>query len=131
MNQSGKAVSYILQKRDEEFIVIVDDVNLPLGKMRLRAKGSDGGHLGLRSIIDTLNSSYFPRLRIGVGCPVGDIPAYVLSTFRRGEKRILMAVIEEGIKGVEMLVKRDFTKAQNYINAIDLTVKSEARNPKP
>ncbi len=131
MNQSGRAVSHILQERDEEFMVVVDDINLPLGKIRLRSKGSDGGHLGLRSIIDSLKSSYFPRLRIGVGCTAGDVSTYVLDNFRREEKRILMSVIDEGIKGVMILVRENFGKAQSYINAIDLTVKSEARNPKP
>ncbi|MCK4453338.1 aminoacyl-tRNA hydrolase [candidate division WOR-3 bacterium] len=131
MNQSGFAVSMILQERHEDFMVVVDDVNLPLGKIRLKSRGSDGGHLGLRSIIDARGNSNFPRLRIGIGCPINDVADYVLSPFKQREKKILMSVIEKGIKGIEVLVKDNFTKAQNYINAIDLMVKSEARNPKP
>lgn len=131
MNQSGNAVSEILQEIDGDFLVVVDDVNLPVGKIRLKSRGSDGGHLGLRSIIDSRGNSNFPRLRIGIGCPINDVADYVLSPFKRREKKILMLVIEKGIKGIEVLVKDNFTKAQNYINAIDLMAKSEARNPKP
>ncbi len=121
MNQSGIAVSKILQEMDGGFLVVVDDVNLPLGQMRLRSRGSDGGHLGLRSIIGSLNSSDFARLRIGIGRADEDVALHVLSTFKRSEKKILYAVITEAIKGVELLVKDNFTGAQNYINSVDLT----------
>ncbi|GAJ24578.1 unnamed protein product, partial [marine sediment metagenome] len=111
MNQSGNAVSEILQEMDGDFLVVVDDVNLPLGKIRLKSRGSDGGHLGLRSIIDSRGNSNFPRLRIGIGCPINDVANYVLSPFKRREKKILMSVIDKGIKGIEVLLKDSFTKA--------------------
>ncbi len=121
MNQSGLVVSRILKDLDDEFLVVVDDVNLPLGKIRLRRRGSDGGHLGLRSIIDELNTMNFLRLRIGIGQPHGDYASYVLHAFRRDEKKILRTAIREAIKGVEILVRDNFLKAQNYINSVDLT----------
>ncbi len=121
MNQSGLAVSRILQDRGDEFLVVVDDVNLPLGKIRLRRRGSDGGHLGLRSIIDELDTANFWRLRIGIGQPLGDYARYVLRAFRRDEKKILNAVLRKAIKGVEILVRDNFVKAQNYINSVDVT----------
>jgi len=130
MNQSGIVVAQVLQEIAQDFLIVLDDVNLPLGKIRMRSRGSDGGHLGLRSIINTLNSSNFPRLRIGIGCS-NDVTSYVLSSFKPKEKKILKSVIEQGIGGIEIMLKQSFAKAQNYINAIDLTVKFEARNPKP
>jgi PTH1 family peptidyl-tRNA hydrolase len=130
MNQSGIAISSILQEFNEDFMIVIDDVNIPLGKIRLKGKGSDGGHLGLRSVAKSLGSSNFPRLRIGIGRANEDIVNYVLSTFRRDEKRILKMVMCEGIKGIKIVMKNDFNKAQNYINSIDLTIKLEARNPK-
>ena len=121
MNLSGIAVSKILHGHDEDFLVVVDDVNLPLGRTRLRSKGSDGGHLGLRSIVSELNTEDFWRLRIGIGLPHEDYACYVLNSFRRDEKRTLHDVIKEAIKGVKLLIRGDFTSAQNYINSVDLT----------
>lgn len=120
MNLSGIAVSKILQERTEVFLVVVDDVNLPLGRARLRSRGSDGGHLGLRSIIDELSTENFWRLRIGIGQPHGDYARYVLNSFKRDEKKILHAVIEEAIKGVVLFLRNNFTNAQNYINSINI-----------
>jgi PTH1 family peptidyl-tRNA hydrolase len=130
MNQSGIAIAGILQNLDRDFIIVLDDFNLPLGIIRLRRKGSDGGHLGLRSIITTLGRSDFPRLRIGIGCPDNDVMTYVLTPFKRHEKSLLNTVIKEGVRGIEIMLRQGFVKAQNYINAIDLTIKSEARNSK-
>lgn len=120
MNLSGIAVSNILRKCTENFLVVVDDVNLPLGRTRLRSKGSDGGHLGLRSIIDELRTENFWRLRIGIGQPHEDYARYVLDSFDRDEKKTLHAVIKEVIKGVELLVRDGFTSSQNYINKITI-----------
>jgi len=125
MNDSGIAVAAILEKRDEDFLVVVDDIALPLGRIRLRAKGSDGGHLGLRSIINILGYSDFPRLRIGVGYndETLDVASYVLSPFSRSEKKLLRSVMKQGIKGLKMIFTDGFLKAQNYINSVDLTEK--------
>ncbi len=127
MNQSGFAVRHYLDKHPDAFMVIADDINLPLGRMRLRARGSDGGHLGLRSIIEAVATDDFPRLRIGIGQPRVDAAEYVLDRFNLKESRILKKVIEQGIKGIEILVTDGMNKAQNYINGIELTGKSEAR----
>lgn len=120
MNRSGTVVAEILKKQSEEFLVVLDDINLPLGKLRLRKKGSDGGHLGLRSIIESLNTSDFPRLRIGIGKRDIDAVDYVLSPFKPKEKRLLKRIIEQGIKGIEILVKKGFEPAQNFVNSINL-----------
>lgn len=120
MNNSGGAVAYVLGKKPDDFLIILDDINLPLGKLRLRKSGSDGGHLGLRSIVNTLDSSTFPRLRIGVGRSGGDVARHVLSPFTRAERKLLRCVIDEGIKGMETMFRDGFAKAQNFINSVNL-----------
>jgi PTH1 family peptidyl-tRNA hydrolase len=125
MNQCGSTLYNILGEEKSKFMVVVDDINLPLGKIRLRSKGSDGGHLGLRSIIDTLQTDNFPRLRIGIGQPQTDAADYVLSRFNAAERRILIKVMSEGVKGIRMLVSEGFMKAQNYINSIHIELDSD------
>ena len=124
MNESGIAIAAILGSEDRDILIILDDINLPLGKMRLRPKGSDGGHLGLRSIIDALGTDDFPRLRIGIGQSSMDAAAYVLGRFSAAEKKVLKSVIDHGIKGIRMLVCDGFEKAQNYINSIKIELDS-------
>jgi len=128
MNQSGLAIAEILQERDNDFLVILDDLNLPLGKIRLKGSGSDGGHLGLRSIINSLNSSTFPRLRIGIGPPNQDAVSYVLSPFESTEKKILRSVIEKAIEGIEILLKQGLVRAQNFMNSIKIELDSNGQN---
>jgi PTH1 family peptidyl-tRNA hydrolase len=118
MNDSGVAVRYISKKLKDEILVIVDDINLPLGKMRMRKRGSDGGHLGLCSIIEQLETQNFFRLRIGIGRPQMDAASYVLSRFEKKERKILNLSIEQAIEGIEILVKDGFERAQNFINSI-------------
>jgi peptidyl-tRNA hydrolase, PTH1 family len=94
MNRSGKAVRYWLNKLDipaENSLVLVDDVALPLGKVRIRNKGGDGGHNGLSDIIDILQTNQFPRLRIGVGndYPKGFQVDHVLGTWTDEEMKVL------------------------------------------
>lgn len=120
MNQSGVIVARAVREYDKEFLVVVDDINLPLGRIRLRYKGSDGGHKGLRSIIDAIGHTNFPRLRLGVGRPDEDIVSYVLTPFTKAERVLLYQVINQGIRGIEILVKEDFMTAQNYINGVVL-----------
>jgi PTH1 family peptidyl-tRNA hydrolase len=121
MNLTGQPVGRILEMIDEEFIVVLDDLNLPLGSIRLRAKGSDGGHLGLRSIIEHLSKSDFPRLRIGIGPVQGNAADYVLAPFSRSEKKILLAVIDKGIEGIEIMMRNGLVKAQNLINSTNFS----------
>ncbi|HET6245939.1 MAG: aminoacyl-tRNA hydrolase [Bacteroidetes bacterium] len=94
MNLSGKAVNYYLQKEKigiENLLVITDDISLPLGKLRLRGKGSDGGHNGLKSIIEVSGTTEFARLRFGVGCdfPKGRQVDFVLGKWNQEELKTL------------------------------------------
>ncbi len=126
MNRSGIVVSHILKKYPDEFIIILDDINIPLGRMRFRAKGSDGGHLGLRSIIEALNTEDFPRLRIGIANEDSierkiDSADFVLSPFDRDEIKVIKLVIDKAIEGIEIFVSQGFERAQNFINATNFT----------
>jgi len=90
MNVSGQAVVKWRSKfqGDVRFLVVMDDMDLPLGKIRLRFEGSDGGHRGLRSIIERLGDKNIPRLKLGVGRPQEDSVDHVLSKFKPDEKLI-------------------------------------------
>lgn len=99
MNLSGKAVNFWMQKEKvpiERVLVITDDISIPLGKLRLRAKGSHGGHNGLRDIALVLNTEAYPRLRFGVGnnFSKGQQVAYVLGKFEDQNKQYLETKIK-------------------------------------
>lgn len=99
MNRSGEPVSRLLGRREADagdLLVLVDDVNLPLGSLRLRTGGSSGGHRGLESIGAALGTSEFARLRMGVGpCPEGvDLRRFVLSPFAPGEREAVDRMVE-------------------------------------
>jgi len=99
MNLSGKAVEEIFREeinKVEDFIVICDDINLELGKIRIRRRGSSGGQKGLESIVQALGEDDFARLRVGIATEKhkGDITDYVLSPFKRKHLRHLRHVIE-------------------------------------
>lgn len=99
MNLSGKAVNYWMQELKvtvDNILVLVDDVALPLGKLRLRGKGSNGGHNGLKDIEAVLGSSKYPRLRFGIGddYPKGGQIDYVLGEFTEGELETLKEPIQ-------------------------------------
>ena len=103
MNLSGKAVNYWLQAEKisvEHLLVITDDIALPLGTLRLKPRGSDGGHNGLKSIQETLNTSEYPRLRFGVGSDFskGRQSEYVLGHWTAEEEKRLVPRIELAVE---------------------------------
>ncbi len=105
MNLSGKAVRYWMQKEKipiERVIIIVDDLNLPFGKIRLRNKGSDGGHNGLKSINQVVGQNNYPRIRIGVGNDFhkGKQVDYVLGEWSDEENDALPKIIERTTKAI-------------------------------
>jgi PTH1 family peptidyl-tRNA hydrolase len=130
MNNCGELIHKIVTAEKMDFLVVLDDINLPLGRMRIRSKGSDGGHRGLRSIIDSVGHEEFPRLRIGIGRPSNDAADYVLERFSTGEKLVLRKVMKEGVRGIEMLLVEGFEKAQNYINSIKIELDSNSSSKK-
>lgn len=121
MNVSGAAVrSWMTRRRTEpeELLVVVDDFALPLGQLRLRRRGSDGGHNGLKSIILETGTTDFPRLRLGVGpCPAGVDPAdFVLGRLRAEEQPAAEDMIERAVRCVEALVADDFDRVMSAFN---------------
>jgi PTH1 family peptidyl-tRNA hydrolase len=104
MNRSGLSVRAVLEHyacSRESLMVICDDLNLPPGRLRIRRKGSSGGHNGLESIVASLGSTEFPRLRIGVGSPHrGEASEYVLSPFLKGEKDVIDKALETACEAV-------------------------------
>jgi len=105
MNLSGKAVRYWMQKEKipiERVIVVVDDLNLPFGKIRLRNKGSDGGHNGLKSINQVIGQNSYPRIRIGVGNDFhkGKQVDYVLGKWSDEENDALPKIIERTVNAI-------------------------------
>jgi PTH1 family peptidyl-tRNA hydrolase len=124
MNLSGRAA---VELRSEfgaepgELVVAVDDIALPLGQLRLRVQGSDGGHNGLRSVISELGTADFPRLRMGVGpVPPAVEPAdFVLSPFSGDERETVDAMIGKAVQCVESVVRSGFDRAMGVFNAPD------------
>jgi peptidyl-tRNA hydrolase, PTH1 family len=111
MNNSGQAIRRIMCKHQniEDILVIADDIYLPFGEIRIREKGGDGGHNGLKSIIDVLNSQEFKRMRIGIQEPEKQkLRDYVLSEFSSEETRELEKLLDEVTKLVDLFLCRDY-----------------------
>jgi len=121
MNLSGEAVSSLLHFYDlplERLLVVVDEIDLPLGTLRLRPDGGSAGHNGLRSIIEQLGTEVFPRLRLGVGRPSGVKAAagYVLRDFRGEELEIMTLTLDKAADAVECFVREGLVTAMNRFN---------------
>ena len=120
MNLSGLAVRQVLARQRtplEEMLVVVDDFDLPLGKLRMREHGSAGTHNGLRSIIGELGSQKFARLRVGIGAPGRGAKDHVLSRFTDSERRVLDEVLDAAADAVEDWARDGSTRAANKWNA--------------
>lgn len=121
MNLSGEAVGEVVKKEKvnlEDILVIYDDINLKLGLMRLRKKGSSGGHKGLESVIECLGTTEFPRLKIGISKnrEISDVVNFVLSPFDSAEKPLLKDIIKQASECVVTWVKLGPDKAMTRFN---------------
>jgi PTH1 family peptidyl-tRNA hydrolase len=122
MNLSGPAVAGLLQNLElgvEDLIVLVDDINLPLGTLRIRKKGSAGGHNGLKSVIGSLGTDSFTRVRMGAGSgqPVGeDLVSYVLSPFAEKDRETVAEMVEQAVQAVRVILREGVEKAMNLFN---------------
>ena len=119
MNASGIAVEYLVQRfgtRPPQLLVIIDDLDLPLGTLRLRASGGSGGHNGLSSIMEELGSQDFSRLRVGIGRPPGGAIGHVLGTFAADEEKLLAEVLDRVAQVVETWVEEGVNAAMNRFN---------------
>lgn len=121
MNLSGESVRPAmdwLKCGTEELLIIYDDLDLPPGRIRLRMKGSAGGHKGVQSIIDHLGTREFNRIRIGIGRPDGpvSVPDYVLSPFTGEEEEKMADAVDRSCSAVEMWLDKPFPEVMNVYN---------------
>lgn len=120
VNRSGDCAAMICREYSvapESLLVVVDDVYLPLGKIRMRRKGSSGNHKGLTSIMEKLNTSDFPRLRIGIGKDSdGDLADYVLSDFSLEEETLVAEVVEISRHAVVTWIREGIDTVMNQYN---------------
>lgn len=132
MNLSGLAVAELLHQKNgssERLIVIYDDLDLPLGALRIRPRGGHGGHNGVKSIIENLDTNAFIRIRIGIGHPRNrneqdtnerrggeDVVDYVLQAFQQDEIEPLQKVLHQAVEAIELIVAGQIEKAMNLYN---------------
>ncbi|HEU0251835.1 MAG TPA: aminoacyl-tRNA hydrolase [Pyrinomonadaceae bacterium] len=123
MNLSGHAVSCLLAKLKvddpvKQLVVISDDLALPLGKIRIRERGTAGGHNGLKSIIAAIGTTEFVRLRIGIqpDHPISDSKGFVLDNFARSERALVIETIEQSAKAIRTIIRDGALKAMAEFN---------------
>lgn len=121
MNLSGKAVKYWMDKEKiglENMLVIVDELALPLEKIRIRPGGSDAGHNGLKSIAETLGTTEYPKLRFGIGnnFPKGHQSDFVLGKWRKEEEPLVKLKIDGAVEAIEIFGTQGITTAMNQLN---------------
>lgn len=142
MNNSGSAVKKALDYykiKSEFLLVLADDKDTPFGELRLKKEGSSGGHNGLKSIIESLGTADFPRLKIGIGSEGVSLTEHVLGVFTQEEQKFLPCLIEEAASVVELYLKEGIEKAMNTVNVRGRQVwnnkidgeKDEKREKKP
>ena len=136
MNQSGVAVRKVLARERaplSDMLVVVDDFALPLGRMRLRERGSAGSHNGLRSIIGELGNQDYARLRVGIGEPSRNARDHVLSRFRFDEQQIVERVLDAAADAVEDWAREGPARAANRWNSwtADVSVEGADGQPEP
>ena len=127
MNLSGKAVKYWMDKEsisEENILVIVDEVALPLNKLRIRPSGSDGGHNGLKSIHESLGTAQYARLRFGIGnnYPRGMQADYVLGKWLKEEEPVVKLKIDKAVEVIETFATAGLTTAMNQVNNKEFSV---------
>ncbi|MBN2184068.1 MAG: aminoacyl-tRNA hydrolase [Candidatus Krumholzibacteriota bacterium] len=118
MNLSARAFRFYPSVSEQSLLVICDDINLPLGRLRIRSSGGSGGHKGLESISGYFESDGYPRLRMGVGpSPPGEQWSdFVLAPFADGERKIAESMIEDAADAVEMIVREGIEASQREFN---------------
>lgn len=122
MNLSGESVreaAFFYKVPNENIIIIYDDISLDVGKLRIRSKGSAGGHNGIKSIISNLSSDIFLRIKIGVGQPERSLIPYVLGRFGSDDRILVEKTFEASISAVETIIAKGSTEAMNEFNGFN------------
>ena len=125
MNLSGEAVAPIVKYNNAtaaDLLVIQDDIDLPVGRMRVRKNGSCGGHNGIRNIIERLGTPEFARLKLGVGKDRSNVIAHVLGKFDPASRKVMDRVVEESVKAAEAILRQGPDRAMNAFNSFDAAV---------
>jgi len=119
MNLSGEAVRAVMDYYKisvQDLIIIYDDIALEMGKIRIRANGSDGGHNGIKSIIQHIGTNKFNRIKVGIGPQIGPSEHYVLQNFSKEQMEVLKEIIDKTIDAAKCLISEGIEKAQNKFN---------------
>lgn len=122
MNLSGESIREVVEFykiSNKEIIVLYDDISLDVGRLRVRDKGSHGGHNGIKNIIANIGTDVFPRVKIGVGAPKGNLVTHVLGKFNEDEIEILRNAIIASSEAVEIILNSDTKEAMNKINGFN------------
>jgi PTH1 family peptidyl-tRNA hydrolase len=120
MNLSGQSVRQFMdyyQVQPADLLVVCDDINLPLGRLRVRARGTHGGHNGLRDIQNHLGTTEYPRLRIGVDAPDENAVEHVLGRFRPSEKAVIADAVSLAAQAVGVWIREGVEACMNQYNA--------------
>jgi PTH1 family peptidyl-tRNA hydrolase len=131
MNLSGKAVARLSRQLEippERVLIVYDDLDLPLGRLRLRPEGGSGGHKGMRSIIEMLGTQTFPRLRVGIDRPLdGMDPAdYVLQPFSPDQQSLLGEVVAHAVAAIKCWLEEGIVAAMDRFNRLpNLLIETE------
>ena len=130
MNLSGESVAPIVRYQNAtaaDLVVVQDDIDLALGRLRIRKGGSCGGHNGIRNVIERLGTSDFARLKLGVGKDRSDVIAHVLGKFDPISRKIMDREVAEAVKAVIAIVRDGPDRAMNLFNGFDAAKETEGR----
>ena len=130
MNLSGESVAPIVRYQNAtaaDLVVVQDDIDLALGRLRIRKGGSCGGHNGIRNVIERLGTPDFARLKLGVGKDRSDVVAHVLGKFDPVSRKIMDREVAEAVKAVVAIVRDGPDRAMNLFNGFDAAKETEGR----
>ena len=122
MNLSGESVAPVVKYNNAQpadLLVVQDDIDLPVGRMRIRNGGSCGGHNGIRNIIEHLGTQDFTRLKLGVGKERGNVIGHVLGKFDPESRKVMNVVVAEAVKAIVAIVREGPDKAMNIFNSFN------------
>lgn len=132
VNLSGEAVFPLMKGENiapAEILIVYDDIDLAVGRLRIRKNGGSAGHNGMKSIIEALKSEAFPRLRVGIGSEESKRRRdYVLTSFDGTEQETFHKALDKAVEAVEMLLRRGITTAMNMFNSTDCPPSAETEN---
>ena len=123
MNLSGESIrefANFYKLEDDEIIVVYDDISLDIGRLRIREKGSAGGHNGIKSIIQNLGGDKFPRVKVGVGQPKDNLINHVLGKFSKEDREHIEKVIPVVSDAIVEIVKNDAKESMNKFNGVNI-----------